>query len=712
MTKPKISIEAVLILLGIFLAPLLGGQVPATETQGLAPGGWLATVFGDVTLPYGMHLMIAIPFLIAGALILRRKVVQVPNSRFSLAALAFLAFVAASFLFTNWRAQTLAGIAEWVLGGIALFAVVAGIGRGRGPMALAVALFAGIVWMARAGILEFRQQTDPTWRIMTSWTPNSLGSLLMVGVLLGLGVTLAAKRPWGILGLLCVAGCAYALNLTGSKGSILSLGFGLGLAALLFALPKASLWLGRLGLAGALAVTVYAVFLTKAPSPHAPIVQQSTATQGGAVGRITNMAQSVEQSVEFRKLLFMSSVDLIKRNPLGSGIGTFQEYCAKPGLATPTVLAHNNLLQLGVEAGVLAPIALIVMLALWIEVAAKGLGDLPIGKRALAAGAIASVLALTTHGAFDSDLYSFGILIAYFVLLALGLSLAPDAVAPEIARAPVRISVGVVISLAFLQAGLSAYAESLRGSARYALDRGDLALARSSVESLKSVSGNDGRTWTLAAKTASNPQEQLEALTLAAQNQPLPRTFRTLSSAQLRQGLATKAADNLRKALDLDPNNPTALYDLMVVYLQLNDDQGFQETGARLLAVENTLYFQVRSIDYLVPTPTYEGRLLMASRTADVKDKIRLLQEAVDGFLEYRKKTFDAILRLSGGDPNGGLPGESLQQAIEKMTKASDAAKELAGLYRSSGDAAGVAKAEGAGADFAAALRAAGSSTK
>jgi hypothetical protein len=109
------------------------------------------------------------------------------------------------------------------------------------------------------------------------------------------------------------------------------------------------------------------------------------------------------------------------------------------------------------------------------------------------------------------------------------------------------------------------------------------------------------------------------------------------------------------------------------------------KTLERLVAVEDTPYFQVRAIPELVPTETYEARLKLARRT-DGERKIKLLSGAVDGYGKYRDATWPTIKRYAEVDPSASYGGESLQEATQKLELAAAAATELAQTYRARGE--------------------------
>ena len=124
----------------------------------------------------------------------------------------------------------------------------------------------------------------------------------------------------------------------------------------------------------------------------------------------------------------------------------------------------------------------------------------------------------------------------------------------------------------------------------------------------------------------------------------------------------------------------------------------------RILAVEQTPYYTVRSLPEVVPTQTARARLKLASQTAVVEERIELLRGAVETFERYRVLTIPRIESMTAEDPNGNYAGETLALARENMEFAAAAAEELAELYRAAGDPAGAAGAEEAAGEFRSAL--------
>jgi tetratricopeptide (TPR) repeat protein len=392
---------------------------------------------------------------------------------------------------------------------------------------------------------------------------------------------------------------------------------------------------------------------------------------------------------------------MIKANPVGYGPGTYRFESGRSGLHTQTVYTHNAFLQLAVESSPLAPLLLLLAGALWTRLAFRGWRTLPNDRRYLQASVFCSVVAVAAHSVVDSDLYYFGIGLTFFTLLGLGLLLSADAVAPEFAPRSAR-SVGIAGgALAFLLLGYTGIAELWRAQARGQLAVRDAQGAAATLASLRSLAPQDGEAWYYTAQVAPTSSERLEALQRAAALAPTTRNLRALARLQSEAGQLPTAITTTRTALMRDPNNLPALTLLADLQRRSGDAVAANETLRRLVAVEQTPYFQVRSLPELVPTETYMARLTLA-QTATGATKAALLQPAVDGLTQYLQRTVPMVKRMAAGTPPMDFGGETPERAREKLAVGERAARELAATYRALGDTGRAEAAEGAAGAFAA----------
>lgn len=243
------------------------------------------------------------------------------------------------------------------------------------------------------------------------------------------------------------------------------------------------------------------------------------------------------------------------------------------------------------------------------------------------------------------------------------------------------------------------YVEYGRSEARGLLAQRDLMAASQKLAAVRGMAPFDGEAWYLTARSSTNPTELLEAARKAAEYKPTPRVYRFLAQVYAAQGKIPDAMTQLRFALMRDPNNLQSLITLASLYEKLGDEVERENTLRRLVKVEDTEYFRIRSVPELVFTQTYEGRILLARKLTG-KAKIDMLQPAIDGYLEYVARTVPSIKRQTAGNPNGDFSGETIDGAKEKLAFAAEAARELAAAYRALGDEAGAKAAEDAAGVF------------
>ncbi len=668
-----------------FLTPIIGGGLP--NDMGALEPGYVPTVqalFRGTEIAILQHAVLALLVATAFvAVIAKRKVLQVPQVMVSGALATFCGLLVASVFLSQYRWISETALAEWLTYGIALVTVVAGAGRKQGPRAILAAFAIGISLVALMGIIEWRGAAGD-WRIFAGWlNPNALGGMLVIGLALTLGWAAMAKSIASTL-LSCAGSAAigFAIVLTGSKGSL-----GAAAVALIVFFLAACLWRGedarrlrrRVAVLGALTALVVVAL-------GATIVLKRGA--GSPLARIANSGDTAAQSSEFRSLLAQASVKLVKDNPAGTGIGTFAFYSSKPGLTTRTELAHRTLYQLAVEANVVTPLVFLFLIGAWIVLISRNSKTVPYEVNLLRAGVLAAVLATMAHGWFESNIYYFGIGLTLFMLLGVGLQLSADAGAPEFTALPMRLLGIVVAVLAVGQLVFAGFVGKLQANVRY------LALAKepepliAAVSTLKSIAPFDGETWYRASFFEQDQESRLADLRRAASVAPSAKILRALARLSASAGHYDEAASALEKALTFDPNNLAALRQL----LELNVEEGLNEDAdriaTRMIEVEKTPYFTVRSVPEIIPTETYDARLQLV-KTAEAADAIRFLHEAVDGYLQYIRTTVPWGERLSGRSgayPPGYTPTEA-KDVIDKATSAAQQAREL---YRMGGDKAGV----------------------
>ncbi|HWA83792.1 MAG TPA: O-antigen ligase family protein [Fimbriimonadaceae bacterium] len=647
--------------------------------QALFRGGEIATLQHAL-----LGLLIVAAFVY---LIVKRKIVQVPQASISGPLAAFLFLLLASVLISGYRWVSLTSFAEWAIYGLALVVSVAGLGRKTGPILVLASLSAGTGLVALLGIFEYggeRLRGNPSWRIFANWNnPNALAGMLVLGLLASLGLlaVLSLRRGALLAGTSAVLS-GIAILLTGSKGGLLALLVGLAVFGLLTILwKKPAALLRGLACLGVIAVAAFAL--------------QHSASGGGGGLRVANAGATSEQSAGFRLQLWKGALDLVKENPMGHGIDTYQFYSAKPGTNTITLLAHSTWLELPAEAGILAPLTLVALLLAWLFHTFRGARALPTDQNILRASVIAAAFAAAADGCIESNLYFFGIGLAFFLLLGVGVQLSADAGAPEFVAPPMRFAAIAFSVLTVVELMFAGYVAKLQANVRWSMTNNGVEDARDTLSTLRSIAPFDGETWYRSGFLASSRAEALHDFTQAAGVAPSPKYYRRLASLQIEEGQDVDALASLRGALEYDPKNLAALRLLMNLQDKMGAVGDAQETAKKMIAVESTPYFKIRSLPQVIPTETYEARVYLAKTSPN---KAPLLREAVEGLLEFTRVTLPYARAMGGG---GGI---SVAEAEDETQFGLGTAKQLEAVYRAAGDASDAEWAGKAEAEFSAAL--------
>ena len=642
------------------LAPLLGGQL-SLDPQPLAPGGLLTALFREPAGASLAHFLIFLP--IVGGLMLalgRRAVLQVPHLRTAVIWGAFTVVLLASIAFSGYRFQSAQSFVEWLAYVIAFFATVALVGRADGPKWVTAAFSFGCGAVALVAIKEYITQPDPTWRVLGNWmNPNALAAIMAMGVLTSAGGILGRDRLIGLVHALLAVFCTTAMVLTGSKGGMIALGTGI----VVFAISSV-LW-GRsfkpalscavvAGLGASLAYGLVAGH----PKPAASRV-------ASAFGRMAGAGATSEQSAGFRKLLWQSSIDLIKDNPMGRGLGTFKNHSAKPGRVTQTQLAHQSYLQMGVEAGVLGLALFLLALSVSLTDVLRGSRSLPRESAALRAGLLGALASMAVHSAIDSDFSHFGLGLSFFVLLGVLFQLSADATVPELSPRGMRRVGAAVASLCGASLLLFGLVDVRLSTLRYAIATRDLPLAKATFETVSTLGKSDPRLWSLASRISQNPKEMRERVERSLELGPTPSTYRMLSDLLESEGDLIGAERELNASLEMDPNNLFSLKRLLEIRKK-RDPESAQEIAKRLVAVEETTYFKVRALPELVPTETFEARLFLAEKLSG-EARSAMLRPAAAGYASFARQTVPQILTFAKAGLDGSYGGLTKEAGIGKL---------------------------------------------
>jgi O-antigen ligase len=673
----------VLLCLAAFLLPLIGGTV-STDNLPLEPGyvPTMKAIFGGAEAPILSHAVLAL--LVCGSAawsLASRRVVQVPMASLSILALAFFAAIGASVLFSDFGFTSASAAFEWAIYGVGFFAAIACVGRKVGTTAVASSLLAGCALAGLIGISEYMGQPDPTWRIFAAWqNPNALAGMLLIGLFAGCGLTMALRGVGAIFAGFGTVVCAFALVLTQSKG-----GYAAAAVGLLSLFILAILWI-RGAPFPAKALGRVAVCLLALIALLGMLRMRGDAANGGSspLVRVTQAADTQEQSSGFRMLLWRGAVRLMAERPIGWGVGAYRFVSARPGLTTQTHHAHNSFLQIGAEAGFVGILGLLAFAAAWLGYVFKGATRQEGSVAALKAGLVAAALAVGAHSMVDSDLHYFGTGLAFFVILGVGLQLSADGATPESLLPAPRWSAFALCIL--LPAGLFFFGaiEVAKAHVRANMAKGEIEPARAGIEALKGLGGRDGEVWYLAAVMSQTPEERIANLRKAAELAPSTKNLRALARELQSSGQPVEAASVFHRALARDPNNLLTLKGMLDLSLETKNDAEIERVANLLIEVEGKPYFQVRALPDLVPTQTYLARLVLARKGMPPKDRAQLLEPAWKGLIAYAAKTVPNVVQsVRAGLP--GYGGETAEDARSNLQMALETVELLADSLRRSG---------------------------
>lgn len=637
----------IFVIVAVALAVACGAWIPL-EPQGIEDA--LHAIFNEPGGALFGHALISIA-IFSGliAIAVKKRVLPLPQVKLLMPLALLEVMILASILFSEYRHISLGGTFEWLSYGGALILTVGTVGRGGGVRMTLTAISAAISFMAVHGILEWigsAQAGDPSWRIFAhTMNPNVAAAFFAVGGVCGLGLMGSKERLYNLLAGVGVFVCLVALLLTGSRGGLIAfLGAGFFFAIWLILLNRKQ---GGFALVSLVALLVLSFGLTTA--------MQKRFAGNVAGSRLISGGESQAQSSGFRKLLYGGTIKLVAERPQGYGLGTYRYYSAKPGLTTQTLLAHNGYLQLAMEASPAALIAFLVFLALLAFQAFRGTSSQPPDLQMLKAAVAGAIGALLIHAAFDSDFQVFGLGVLFFILCGLAIQLSADSSAPEFLHPGMRnglIAAGVVVPLGLLYYGLVDLRHGLFLGSVQKLSRTDV---RPALDSLTSFAPLDSRVWytrfrmlqALGADTAA----QGDALRAAVRLGPTLPMLRSM--AQFSQEHPDYGSPDfyLNRVLELDPHNLLAL-EMKLEFAFAKDPEEAKRVAERLVDVEKTTYFQVRSLPEIVPLETYKGRAFLAS-SLQGDAKADMLLPAVKGFEEYAKVTVPKVVQFA----NAGMSG-------------------------------------------------------
>lgn len=661
-TFPKVKLEYALLLIALFLAPIIGGHV-ATDALPMT-GGLMQELMGGGALPLGSRMILCL-FILVGlaAMGARNRVIQLPNIRIMAALAALVLLLGITPLLSAFRYVAFREWLSWLAYGATLFLVVGSVGRGKTAKAALAVLGAGCTVVALRGIVEYAgvMAEEPTYRIFAGWNnPNALAGVFLLGSLslIGLGASeKAAARG--------VAWAAAALNvlglmLTQSKGGYLAFGVGLVALIAMAALSRVPVRTWGASLLPVIVGVVLALGLGAAASQ---------ASKGGqALARITEAGSMAEQSVGFRQNLWKSALSIAQDYPVGTGVGTFRFYSAKPGLTDQTVFAHQTYLQLASEGGWLAMLAFFALAGIWATFMVRGGRNQPPHRVALKAGIFGAAMAFGAHGFIESNLSFFGLGIMFFALAGMGLQMASDATSPEALPQGVRsVAVLMFAILPLLGISTTAAAEMSKSNLLTSLAARDPEASISAAKAMENgLFGDPESIYLYGLYATGTPNERLIAMERAAAQYPIPRVLRGTAMAARDAGDLPKALSYTEMVFRYEPNNLRAWELKRDLQVSSGDLDAAKETARQTIEVEKTIAYQVRAIPEMIPTTTFEARLFLAEYETDEATKARLILEALEGLKRYAEITVPQIKRMTdGGQPD--YAGESKEDAQRKL---------------------------------------------
>lgn len=660
--------------LGAFLLPLLGGHLSIEFGKIHAEDSLLSAILSGEQAPFLTHFLLSLLFFIPlTATLFSRKISHVVNLRITFWLAVFAACIGVSIIVSSFPAVTILNILEWAMMSLAFFAVTLCCGRKQSIFPVG-GFLAGSTLAAVLGILEYGQArlSDPGYRIFALQVgPNQAGALFAAGTVLALAMSLRCERLPRLALILSSILQSFALVLTQSKGAIICLPVGI------FVLVVGLLMLKPVKASAIIASVILPLLVT---GVLAVAAQKASTSPAGvnAISRVTNSGAEASQSAGFRKLLWVSAIDLTKERPYGWGLGTYWYESTRPGKITQTTLAHQTFLQLASEASPLAPISLLAFFGAILVWGARGIRKLSGDSQILLVGVASTLIVAIAHNFVDSDMYIFGLGAFVFLLCGAFTSSSSDSQAPEFIFTLPKIAYGLTALMLIPLCISVGLAEMYRAVARGAMDERNPDSVLSAADSALSVTLADGQAFALRARV-SRKEEDFVA---AAKLHPSPKFYRALADYYLNAGKYQECFNALNKALERDPNNPSALSKYIDAAIAADNLDLAKEKALKLIATESTTYFTVRSQPEFIPTQTYSARLFLAKQTTDEKEKAKLLDEAVKGFIQYRDITGPVVTRTLKQLPDAVVAGEDRGTLETNYKAAMDACKQLIELQR------------------------------
>ncbi len=660
--KEYIKLDLLLLLLALFAAAVIGGHFSFMAQPGAGFGNAL---LGGSESPLTTRLILGL--LICGGLaynLLSNRAVTIPRQSVGLMLPLAVLIIGFAVAGSEFKVASFDAWLHWVVYACVFFLAVACVGRRHGPKMALTAIVIGAALISLIGIRDYLEifRVEPTYRIFSRWhQPNALAGLLCAALPLSLAliVQVARKQEKLLYGVGAVL-IAFGLVLTQSKGGYLAAGVGV-----LGMLGAMTAWKGGKKVLTALVPLAVAALmgfaLTKAPAGEG----------AGALARVGGQAAEATQSQAFRINLWKSAAELVQKKPLGWGPGTFGEESARPGLVMPTETAHQAYLQLAFEGGIISLLLVLGMAVFWVIEIFRGARKLSTDQNVLRAGTFGCLLAVGAHGLVESSFAYIGIGIILFAVLGIGLNLSTDGSRPELMPKGFRFGLVLLLcAIPLLLLSLSSSSEMARSNLITAVVNSDQAALETSLK--QAESSRDGELIYLSSRYTRDPARQKTALLRAVTNAPSIKHHRALAAVHAAEGQPGQTVSVLEQGLVRDPNNLAALEMLYLAQEELGDQEKAIETARRLVAVEQTPYFQVRALAEFVPVQTFKARLWLASLGLDRTEN---LSKAVEGLLDFRRTTVPQVILYASQDL--AYSGIDRDEAVEILNQGLSAAELL-----------------------------------
>ena len=678
MSFSGVSLPLVFVCITAFASPIIGGQV-VTEPSGLS-GTLGAEIFGGAALPLMTRLLLSLPILLAGFVMLRsNKVFQVAHM-WLMGGLAVMAGLMTACSFVGDFAQS--GLAQglgWLIYVASCAVTVAGIGRKSGPWLVLVAIGLGCGIVGIKGVLEFvaMAHVHPGWRIFAGWNnPNAVATLFVMGIpILAALVARGSKGVSIVAGLLGAADVA-ALWHTESKGGLLAVAF----ALIVFFGVSISRRIARSALVGMATVLVLGVALIIAVRPALKANAQVKNVVEAPASRLLSSNQDTAQSFGFRILLWKSTAKLISSHPLGVGAGNFRYYSAQPGLVEQTVFSHQTWLQMAMEGTIFALVGFFVAMFLWLRALLRRDGGMPPENSILRAGVVAAIAGALAHGCLESNLYTFGAGLLFFMLLGVGIQLSATGSSPEMTSPNLRVGVavfGLAVLFGLVTTATSELARAELMTAVEGKNREEITLA---ANQLRASAGEDSESLYMVGIYGSQTvDERLDFLRRATTAAPKTKYLRAYAAGLAEKGDVSGATEQYNKALGFDPNNLRTLANMYKFQDISGDKVGAADTARRLVAVEQSSVFLIRAIPDSVPVETFDARVYLAESTTDPKTAVELLEPAIRGYMRFADKTYGRV-KISAAESHD--EGDFVGLNLEEGKKVLERGRHAVVLYR------------------------------